>query len=1015
MLVLSVVMLSGCRNGDGTATGSSAQKSVVINGSFNPNDLAAKRVAKAVSGAAGTAVGTVTAVDALTGLVMGSPVDILSNNQFNGLTLTVPDSNRLVVVLVADLTGVGKYRMLLPIDLSNLAPDSLMLTKPISLAISPKSEEVVAAAEKSLGVAGKLGDAGIIMPAGTDFNVAVNSVTSNGGAIIASSTNALSLTGTIDPSVYPKMTVSATATPAEMTGFGSTVNLSASVTNAPAGATVTYSYSTTPVGPLNTFTATNLGLPATIAANGNSAAFTTKTAKECMGYLTATTLEDGVTPVLSLRDKLGLTGINNLQLAMISYVVHVTATAGPVSATTDVIVTPTNKQNGVNNVSVGTIALVNTTEFADLTLLTPFTPVWSMTAKPDGSSAALNETDGAHPWFRTDLPGKYTISDGTSSINIYAGKYSGMGSLTGVNDTDFAAMNSVTLTGTSKCGNCHNVDKDNKAPFSIFTAMVNSGHSRIFSRNVIANAPPAGHYSTGCLECHAVGYIPGVSGNDGFADAVAALNYTLPKTSSNANWSALDSRLKGLANAQCENCHGPNGEGSAHASGIANRVSYDAELCADCHGEPGRHNRYQLWQQSTHGAGLLRGSTETAYELAYAEGASASCARCHSAQGFKMWTDQINSGVIPQANILKYISSSYIRNTATNGPSTNTATSPNYILSVLGINRNQLAPVTCTACHMPHNSGLGTAKVNTRVYDQTKGTSIAGLPAGYVGALPAGFSFGYAGTGSLCFYCHNSRNGLHEDAVRDSFGKLVVGGTAAAFGRVTSVTIAYSAPHAAGQADVFSGRNAYFMNGRQIISGHTNVKNTCVGCHMESVAATNGFGGTNHTMKATNDVCKVCHGITDGKAFQDYVVRRLADLNTFALVYFNQVLIGQKLNADLKNSAGVVQLAKGTTITSVDKVVFGRAPALYVNGVTAVSAAIGNSASSIIRININPGKAGEYIAKINWNQQLVEATSVTRNAAGNAVGGSRGIHNPEFTRTVLENTIANIINAPTGI
>ncbi len=64
----------------------------------------------------------------------------------------------------------------------------------------------------------------------------------------------------------------------------------------------------------------------------------------------------------------------------------------------------------------------------------------------------------------------------------------------------------------------------------------------------------------------------------------------------------------------------------SHA-GRALAQNLSSDLCGSCHGEPPRHGRFQQWQLSAHAN----------YELAIEEGESASCSKCHTANGFLAW------------------------------------------------------------------------------------------------------------------------------------------------------------------------------------------------------------------------------------------------------------------------------------------------------------------------------------------------------------------------------------------
>ncbi len=77
------------------------------------------------------------------------------------------------------------------------------------------------------------------------------------------------------------------------------------------------------------------------------------------------------------------------------------------------------------------------------------------------------------------------------------------------------------------------------------------------------------------------------------------------------------------------------------ADAEAARVSFSADVCGPCHGEPLRHGRYQEWRESGHGD----------FETAIGEGlgtggvgANAGCGGCHTGQGFPLFVAQLEGG-----------------------------------------------------------------------------------------------------------------------------------------------------------------------------------------------------------------------------------------------------------------------------------------------------------------------------------------------------------------------------------
>lgn len=434
---------------------------------------------------------------------------------------------------------------------------------------------------------------------------------------------------------------------------------------------------------------------------------------------------------------------------------------------------------------------------------------WSLTS-PTGSKATLDLPSDQNPSFTPDVVGKYTISEKNSSavLNIYAGTWAG--AITGQDDKGRPLAGGCTI--------CHN---GTVAPGK-FTAWKASGHAEIFTQNLNTNAS----YGEQCFACHSVGFNKTVN-NGGFDDAAdyqAFLNSGMLTKPGPNNWTdmlAKYPRAAMLANDQCETCHGPNEGTTLHPNGTidAARVSIAAEVCGTCHGEPLRHGRFQQWQQSAHGD----------YRLAIDESGSASCARCHTGQGFLIW--------LSQGDLTKQIQGAKGNATADE-------------LKAMGITKATAQPQTCTVCHDPHAQGTTSGKPNTatvRIEGNTK-------------LLPAGFQALNVGRGAICITCHNTRNGAHNDA---------------------NPPPSYSAPHTPAQGDVLMGENAYFVARQR--SPHSFIKDTCITCHMELTPPPPEFSyegtGTNHSFKASLGVCSNCHSDRlDAAAFKESHQKHLQDL-----------------------------------------------------------------------------------------------------------------------------------------
>ena len=135
-----------------------------------------------------------------------------------------------------------------------------------------------------------------------------------------------------------------------------------------------------------------------------------------------------------------------------------------------------------------------------------------------------------------------------------------------------------------------------------------------------------------CIQCHTTGYneadeaegFDDLAHRSGWDSSEGSLTGYLKDGGWQLDWIMLSS-MGELANIQCESCHGP---GSTHTEA----KSYDPGVCGQCHGQP------EQWEYSGHAL--------TGYKnLHTAE--SASCAACHTGEGFVEVTIRGESGVFP--------------------------------------------------------------------------------------------------------------------------------------------------------------------------------------------------------------------------------------------------------------------------------------------------------------------------------------------------------------------------------
>jgi hypothetical protein len=499
------------------------------------------------------------------------------------------------------------------------------------------------------------------------------------------------------------------------------------------------------------------------------------------------------------------------------------------------------------------------------------------------------------------------------------------------------------------------------------------------------------------------------------------------------NWKAMwadtsAAKVARMSNIQCENCHGPNGSTghtTTNVGGVVTqglRTSMAAEVCASCHASGTGHHNYSEWQQLDPDTGYGHSNKATAI----AESGNGSCARCHTAQGFLQYLNQLNGKVA--GNTIGSIATASLAGIVTAA---------------------NAEPQTCATCHDPHDASVSgisfTNAAKPGVPSSTQLRVFNDTPL-----LPSGFSVSGLGAGALCIVCHNSRNGaqlgsttltyLHEDGESYNGGIVGVGG-----GNPTG----YSAPHQAAQGDVFVGRNAYFLGAgaQPMLSKHANIAESCVGCHMNLNPQTHLSHGaatvSKHVFfirdKDKGTVCANCHGATDGEA----LVKSIEDLLTqlgdkiaqsvktkldaataLAPVYVKNAYLVDASGAVVKSTAGAEVQANFTydgsnkyTSVSIAEV-HGQVGHMYkltspvtftVSGVNYTvsafevgigglftDAAMAVDANKLCIACVYP-LSGKLV-RAGWNYFLIEGDQ------------SKGIHNPSFATTVLNKTLSQILN-----
>ena len=652
-----------------------------------------------------------------------------------------------------------------------------------------------------------------------------------------------------------------------------------------------------------------------------------------------------------LQDRYQVVAVNPLMVedaGKIVLLLTVVTSSGTYTAPLEIdVALPWKVASGLRNVPIGRPVLVHAkdrpagdTDPYDWTLV-----------RPASSSADLVDPATQDAWFTPDVEGKYTLrvtdpaTTDVIAIDVYAGTW--VGAITGIDSGDGLPL---AADCTSFCHNTlTNIAPDN------FTPWRESGHAEIFTQNLNTNS----HYSTDCFQCHSVGYDPEVA-NGGFDDAPdyqPFLAAGLLGTVSANNWTTVVDNFPDTArraNVQCENCHGPRSQLAAHGNSAVS-VSLAATNCAQCHGEPLRHGRYQQWQ--------LSGHADYSVALDENKGTNGSCARCHSANGFLTWLPIL------------------LDDDPTTDPLAN-------ITVTWGI--DDVHPQTCVTCHDPHDPG-----------------NVSGEPTNatvrIVGDTPpliAGFQATNVGKAAICMTCHNTRRGLRND---DTFPTL-------------SGSELSRAPHPGAQADTVMGQNAFLVtvgnrgpHSNRDLSGK--VADVCVDCHMEATPPPADLSynqsGTNHTFWARRTICGTCH--TDGRTADDVqlpVDGKLAQLKTDLE---GAILDAFGAETDQGNTIDLNGLATVTSPAQVSSLEFTEG-----SGQQAITVSLGGGAPigpvALGNVRVKDGggntlgrlyeRTDPALPKAGWNFLLLESD------------GSHGLHNPEFANTVLDASITAVEAVP---
>ena len=198
---------------------------------------------------------------------------------------------------------------------------------------------------------------------------------------------------------------------------------------------------------------------------------------------------------------------------------------------------------------------------------------WTLLAKPAGSMATLQHSNGLIAQLQPDVEGVYIVQD----------------TVTGQTLTNTAA----SWTGVQFCTICHGPG-NNVSQRDLVTPWSKTLHSTMAQRGV--DGQLSSHYSEACYQCHTVGFNKSPAATNGNWYAVQQqVGWVFPSILKPGNFAAMPTELQAKANIQCENCHGP---GSRHPG--APSVSLDVKVCASCHQDGTNHFHPQQWEISPH-------------------------------------------------------------------------------------------------------------------------------------------------------------------------------------------------------------------------------------------------------------------------------------------------------------------------------------------------------------------------------------------------------------------------------
>lgn len=322
--------------------------------------------------------------------------------------------------------------------------------------------------------------------------------------------------------------------------------------------------------------------------------------------------------------------------------------------------------------------------------------LWTITSKPTGSAVTLDSTDKQWTGFRPDVAGTYnvklTIGAKDTSVSIVAANYTGV-------DRHGVALEKLN------CTTCHG----SLAKPEVFAEWKESGHAKKFEKGM--NGDNGSYWGASCFRCHTVGYnTNALAVNGGFDDvattmAVDPTKWMPWKPGKYDSLLTTDKKqLTLVTGIGCENCHGP--KNPLHAGAGTQPKTMSPGVCAQCHDEPFRHNRYAQWEGSGHAEPPWTSSYSSAGTALVTDYTLNACVRCHDGQAFVNRTKGLP-----------------FDNRRSSGYSLATRT-----------------PIVCQTCHDPHSTEVRTGPVTADT-------------------LGNGFKYTVSdfGKGKVCTNCHKYR------------------------------------------------------------------------------------------------------------------------------------------------------------------------------------------------------------------------------------------------------------------